>query len=126
MIRYIQKVLIIRLTRRWLLKRRKHSFIRAIGQCTQLMTILIMISPSQKRNLSARNRQNMRSHTLGPNDLRQCFRRLYSQKLTGHKITERTPKRSSKVVETKWAQNEWILTIILIEGDLKLNLVTGM
>lgn len=68
----------------------------------------------------------MRSHTFCLNDLRQYFRQLYYQKLTGHKITERTPKRSSKVVKTKWAQNEWILTITRIERDLKLNLVTRM
>jgi hypothetical protein len=33
-------------------------------------------------------------------------------------------KRGSKVVETKWAQKELILTIIRIERNLKLNLVT--
>jgi len=52
------------------------------------------------------------------------YRQLYSQKLTGHKITERTPKQSSNVVETKWAKNEWVLTIIRIEWDLELNLIT--
>jgi hypothetical protein len=55
------------------------------GQSTQLMTIMIMIIQSKKQKLSARDKQSVRSHTFGLNDLRQCFRQLYYHKLSDHK-----------------------------------------